>query len=88
MKVAIVAKVMHHDRLGKLVRGVVVDVPDHQASDWMRRGWAESADAKENRERPLEAAGTPSSALPVAPVSTEQTQKPSRRGGRPKKAEA
>lgn len=88
MKVAIVSKVIRHDRLGKLVRGAVVELPDHQAADWLRRGWVEHADAKEDRERPCEAAGEPSSALPVAQASPEQTLKPSKRGGRPKKAAA
>lgn len=85
MKVAIVSKVIHHDRLGKLVRGAVIELPEHQASDWLRRGWVERAEVKEDRERPSEAAGTQSSALPVAPASPEQTLKSSKRGGRPKK---
>lgn len=88
MKVAIVAKVLLHDRLGRLVRGAVVELPDVLAEAWLRKGWVERADAKEDRERPSEAAGTPPSALPVAPVSTEQTLKPSKRGGKPKKGAA
>lgn len=85
MKVAIVSKVIHHDRLGRLARGAVVELPDHQAAEWLRRGWVERAEVKEDRERPCEAAGTPPSALPVAPASPEQTLKPSKRGGRQKK---
>ena len=85
MKVAIVSKVLYHDRLGKLVRGAVVDLPESQAVAWLKSGWVEPADAKVERERPSEAAGTPSSALPVAPVSTEQTPTPSKRGGKQKK---
>jgi hypothetical protein len=85
MKVAIVAKVLLHDRLGRLMKGAVVDLPDYQANAWLKQGWVEHADTKVARERPCEAAGTPSSASPVAQVSPVQTPKPSKRGGRPKK---
>jgi hypothetical protein len=86
MKVAIVAKVLLHDRLGRLVRGAVVDLPDFQAAPWIRKGWVEPAEAKEVRERPSEPAGEKPSASQAGQASPEQTLKPSKRGGRPKKA--
>lgn len=88
MQIAILKPAVYHDRLGKLVKGRVVEVPDYQALDWLRRGFAERYETKVLRDRPLQAVGTPSSALPAAQVSQQQTLKPSEPGkkrGRPKK---
>jgi len=88
MQIVITAKVMHHDRLGRLPRGWSGDVPDHQATDWLRRGFAERYETKVMRDRPLLAAGEPLSALPVAQASPQTTSKPSGRGGKRRRIEA
>lgn len=91
MIVVITAREMLHDRLGRLVKGRVVDVPDHQALEWLRRGYAQRYETKVMQERPYMAAGAmePSSASPVAQVSQPQTLSESSTGakkrGRPKK---
>jgi hypothetical protein len=88
MQIVITAKVMHHDRLGRLPRGSIADIPDHQATDWLRRGFAERYETKVMRDRPLMAAGAPLSALPVAQALPQTTLKPSGRGGKRRRTEA
>jgi hypothetical protein len=88
MQVVITAKVMHHDRLGRLPKGAIADVPEHQAVDWLRRGFAERYETKVMRDRPFMAAGGLSSALPVAQVSPMQTLPASKRGGKRRRTEA
>jgi hypothetical protein len=80
-------KTMLHDRLGKLKPGRVVDVPDHQAYDWLKRGFAESYQTKVVRAVPLADAGmeAPSSASPAVEASQTETLPKPKRGGRPKK---
>lgn len=88
MQVSILKPAVYHDRLGKLVKGRVVEVPDHQANDWLRRGFAERYETKVLRDRPLLAAGAPLSASPVAQALPQQMSNPSELGkkrGRPKK---
>ena len=88
MQISILKPAVYHDRLGKLVKGRVVDVPDHQANEWLRRGFAERYETKVLRERPSLAVGAPLSALPAAQVSTPQTlnsSEPGKKRGRPKK---
>jgi hypothetical protein len=73
MRIVIRAKVMFHDRVGRLVRDQVVSVPDQvsekQATEWLRRGFAERFETKQLRDRPSVAAGAVSSASPAVQVS-------------------
>lgn len=46
MKVEIKAKVLHHDKLGTLARGQVVELPDAQAQDFVQRGWCQQYETK------------------------------------------
>lgn len=89
MQIVIEAKVMYHDRLGKLTKGTTVDVPDGLASDWLRRGFAVRYETKVMQERPSLADGGTLSASPAAQVSQQQTLSESSIGakkrGRPKK---
>jgi hypothetical protein len=80
-------KLMYHDRLGKIKAGRVVDLPEHQAKEWIKHGIAESYQTKVIRQDPLPHAGvvTQSSALPVEEVSTVTTSTPLKRGAKPKK---
>ena len=79
------------DKLGRLVHGAVVDLPEHKARFFLERGEAEMYETKVVRESPYVVAGAtePLSALPVALVLPEQTQSESSNGektrGRPKK---
>ena len=76
MKIAIKSKKpLLDDKLGRLINGDVVDVPDHKARFYLERGVAERYETKVVRERPLEVSGTTeqSSASPVALVLPVQT---------------
>jgi hypothetical protein len=89
MKVSVTAKTIFDDRMGKLTKGQVVDLPDHKAKFYIQRGEVEYYETKVLRERPYPAAGTPLSASPVAQVSPSQTFEQSesgvkRRGRKPK----
>lgn len=46
MKVEIKAKVLHHDKLGTLARGQVVELPESQATEYQGRGWVQFYDTK------------------------------------------
>lgn len=89
MEIIIDARVIYHDRLGKLEKGRRVEVPDNQAKEWLQRGWATRYETKVMQDRPSLAAGAPLSALPVAQASQPQTLNESSSGakkrGRPKK---
>jgi hypothetical protein len=82
-----VLKTFYHDKLGKVKIGKVVELPDTQAKEFLERGAVERYETKVIRQDPLPVAGvvTPSSALPVAQVSTKMTLKKSGRGRPAKK---
>lgn len=86
MQIVIRAKVMFHDRMGRLVRDQVVTAPEQvterQAEDWLRRGFAERIETRDARERPSPAVGAPSSASPAAPASPQTTASASDDGGK------
>lgn len=97
MKVQVIRKTLIHDRLGTLPPGRVVDLPDAQAREFLRRGFVERYETKvvhaspATPGNPSEAAGMaqPSSALPVAQASPQPTLNESESGkrkrGRPRK---
>lgn len=89
MEIIIDARVIYHDRLGKLEKGRRVDVPENQAKEWLSRGWATRYETKVMQDRPLSGAGALLSASPVAQASPPQTLSESSNGakkrGRPKK---
>lgn len=92
MKIAMInKKPLLDDKLGRLMNGQVVDLPEHKALFYVSRGEAEHYETKVFRENPYKAAGqvTQPSALPVALVLPEQTLNVSEDGakkkGRPKK---
>ncbi|MGJ7497469.1 hypothetical protein ACSFA8_20675 [Variovorax sp. RT4R15] len=88
MKVSILSKVLLHDQLGRLKQGDTAELPDKLAEQWRAKGWVEPYDTKVIRERPSVPAGDKQSASQAGQASPEQTPKPSKRGGRPKKAGA
>ena len=92
MKIAMInKKPLLDDKLGRLMNGQVVDLPDHKALFYVSRGDAEIYATKVLRENPYKAAGQviEPSALPVALVLPAQTLNQSDDGakkkGRPKK---
>jgi stringent starvation protein B len=94
MKIVITSKKPVLTQFGRHPHGVTVDVPDQLAKFLIERGDAVCFETKEAMDRPSQAAGStePSSALPVAQASIEQTSSESENGeapkkrGRPKKA--
>lgn len=89
MKVSVTAKTIYDDRMGRLNKGQVVDLPDHKANFYIQRGDVEYYETKVLRDRPYQAAGTQLSASPVAQVLPTQTSEQSesgvkRRGRKPK----
>lgn len=80
MKINIKAKVLFDDRLGRLVKDQIIDVPEHKALFYVARKEAELYETKVTREKPLDAAGKPASALPVGQVLTKQMLKQSDSG--------
>jgi hypothetical protein len=90
MKV-VLNKVILDPRLGRLPKGVTVDLPVHRAEWHIARGEAVRIETKVAQENPSVGAGSAvqSSALPVAQASTQTTLKPSGDGakkrGRPRK---
>lgn len=96
MKVTIKARTLIHDRLGTLHAGQVVDLPDNQAREFLRKGWVEHYQTKvihsspASPGNPSEAAGMARqpSALPVAQASLQTTSSESalgkRKRGRPR----
>lgn len=91
MKISITAKAVNDDQLGRLVRGTVVDLPQHKALFYLKRNEAEMYQTKVMRDRPYPVAGTtePPSASPVDHPSPKQTLTSSEDGekkkARPKK---
>jgi len=88
MKVEITTKVLLHDRLGRLVRGQVAELPDGQAESFLRQGWVQRYDTKVIESVPSVVVGAtePSSALPAAPVSPQTTLNESDSGDSPEEA--
>ena len=80
MKVSVTAKAIYDDKLGRLNKGQVAEMPEHKARFYLERGEVEYYETKVLRDRPYQAAGTPSSASPVAQVSQPQTSSESDSG--------
>lgn len=80
MKVSVTAKSIFDDKLGKLIKGQMVELPDHKARFYIERGEVEFYETKVMRDRPLLGAGTQLSASPVAQVLPEQTLSESSNG--------
>ena len=91
MKVSILKKTLLDDKLGRLMYGDIVDLPEHKARFFLERGDVELYETKVIRENPYQAAGVvaQSSVSPVALVLPPQTPSLSEDGakkrGRPKK---
>ncbi len=73
MKVAVTAKLIFDDRLGRLPHGSVVEMIDHKARFFLARGEVELYETKVLRESPSMAGGAPLSASPAAQASPPQT---------------
>jgi hypothetical protein len=86
MKVSILKKVILDDKLGRLIHGQVVDLPDHKAQFYIARADAELYEKKVFRENPLKAVGETAqlSASPAVLVLPEQTLSASESGGKRK----
>ena len=84
MKVSILKKTLLDDKLGRLMYGDIVDLPEHKARFFLERGDVELYETKVIRENPYKAAGVvaQSSVSPVALVLPEQTLNASERGGK------
>ena len=91
MKVEAIKPKLHHDKLGVLKKGRVVDLPDAQAQDFRSRGFVSVYETKVIDSRPFRPAGmdTPQSASLVGQVSAQTTLNESESGkkkrGRPRK---
>ena len=86
-------KDLRHDRLGRIPKGKIVDMPPPWDRYYINMGAAISYETKVIRETPLPVAGEeqPSSSLPVVQASQLTTSSESdsgapKRRGRPKKA--
>ena len=73
MKVSITAKVILDDKLGKLMKNEVVDLPDHKANFYIQRGEVVQYQTKVVHERPV---------VPEVVVEAEDVDK--KRGRKPK----
>jgi hypothetical protein len=73
MKVSVTAKVILDDKLGKLIKDEVVDIPDHKANFYLERGDVVRYQTKVVHERPIE---------PEVSIETEEVDK--KRGRKPK----
>ena len=73
MKVSITAKVILDDKLGKLMKDAVVDLPDHKANFYIQRGEVVQYQTKVVHERPV---------VPEVVVEAEDVDK--KRGRKPK----
>lgn len=91
MKVSILKKTLLDDKLGRLMHGEIVDLPEHKARFFLERGDVELYETKVIRENPYKAAGVveQSSVSPVALVLPPQTssllEDGAKKRGRPKK---
>ncbi len=83
MKVEVL-KTFYHDRLGRVVKGQVVELPEAQAQMFLEKNAVRRYATKVVREVPLENAGVEeqSSALPVEEVLTKTTSTKSKRGAK------
>jgi hypothetical protein len=81
MKVEVL-KTFYHDKLGRVPKGAIVELPDSQAYMFLEKNAVRRYATKVVREVPLENAGviTQSSALPVEEVSPPMTSPKSKRG--------
>ena len=91
MKISILKKAILDDKLGRLMHGQIVDLPEHKAQFYIARGDAELYETKVFRENPSKAVGEtkPLSASPavlVLPVQTPTVYEDGakRRGRKPK----
>lgn len=82
MKVIVKARTLLHDKLGRLREGQIVELPDVQAADFLRRGFVERYDTKVIVTNPQPPAGTEQlqSASPAGQASTPTTSSASARG--------
>ena len=80
MKVAITAKAIYDDKLGRVNKGQTIDLPDHKARFYIERGEAEYYETKVLRDRPYPTVGKQSSASPAVEASQEQTSIESNNG--------
>jgi hypothetical protein len=80
MKINVLAGLILDDRLGRLRKGQIVELPDHKAMFYIREGMAEAYETKVMRDYPSQAAGKPLSALQVGQVLTKQTLSTSETG--------
>lgn len=85
MKIAITAKTVLDDRLGRLVKGQEVELPDHKARFYIAQGMAEPYHTKVMRDRPSLAVGVPASASLPAQVSPQTMSNESDIGEKPKR---
>lgn len=82
MKVTVKARTLLHDKLGRLREGQVVELPERQAAEFLRRGFVERYDTKVLVTNPQQPAGEeqPQSASPAGQASTPTTSSASARG--------
>lgn len=82
MKIVITAKVILDDRLGRLPKDKVVDLPEHKAMFYIERGEAVRFETKELQDNPLKTGGevVQSSASQVEQVLQNKTLKSSGNG--------
>lgn len=73
MKVHVVAKRIIDDKRGTLFRGDVVELPDHKANFYRKRGEVEFYETKVLRDRPFLAVGRLSSVSLAAHLSLQTT---------------
>ena len=83
MKVEVL-KTFYHDKLGRVQKGSVVELPEAQAQMFLEKNAVRRYATKVVREIPLDIAGVEeqSSALPVEPVLTKTTSTKSKRGAK------
>ena len=79
-------KVIYDDKLGRLVQGEIVDLPEHKAMFYIAREEAELYETKVFRENPSKTAGAvlQPSASPVVLVLPKQTLNESESGAKRK----
>lgn len=84
MKVAVTAKVLLDDKLGRLTRGQVVEMLDHKANFFIARGDVERYETKVARDYPYSTAGktVQLSASPAVEASQAQTLSESETGAK------
>jgi hypothetical protein len=84
MKVTVKARTLLHDKLGRLREGQVVELPEAQAREFLRRGFVEHYDTKVLQTNPQPPVGEEQ--LPsVSPAGQASPSKTSSGSGRGKK---